>query len=274
MIFSIFNILLIPASLPISLIATPIQSSFLKPSQSKSYSHPLPNLERRGGSVSSRSSSYPSLDSESTSPPEAPVLKTHTMDDGGNQGQKRKRVRSDVQRSKIKEAARKAYARKEEEIKGDPAALAAKKQKKSEKNARATKKRLASFKANPEAKTAWKAKTALTKVRYNLKRESDFMEKFDDKQEAIAAWKLEKTRLNHINYLKYKAKKAKMALEANANLLMTLRAEDNEREEGNETIVMIEDTDQDGKDTIEHEEKVEEDEDNETETETETEDED
>jgi hypothetical protein len=110
MIFSILLIIL--ASILISLIATPIQNSFLKPSQSMSYSHPLQKLEKRGGSVSSRSSSYSSLDSESASTPDAPVLKTPTMDDGRNQGQKRKGKISDEQRLRNNAAKRKVYARK------------------------------------------------------------------------------------------------------------------------------------------------------------------
>jgi hypothetical protein len=68
-------------------------------------SPPLASLEKRGISESSHSSTS-SVFSDSTNSPDAPVLETPTMDDGGNQGQKRKRVRSVEQRLKINKAAR------------------------------------------------------------------------------------------------------------------------------------------------------------------------
>jgi hypothetical protein len=175
-----------------------------------SYSHPLPKLEKRGGSVSSRSSSYSSLDSESASTPDAPVLQAAYIDDGGNQCQKRKAVDDaeaaakkigrneaarelavnvvpiDAQKTKYNEDRRNAYAQKKElqgkpdalkewrtkqqeatrnsnarrvkEIEVYPYAMAAAKEKARGINAWYHTKRLASFKANPAAKSAWDVK--------------------------------------------------------------------------------------------------------------------
>jgi hypothetical protein len=58
-----------------------------------------------------------------------------------------------------------------------------------------------------------------------------FATRFDDKDEAIAAWELEKTRLIKIKNLKQKEKKVKKELAANADSSMILSVEENEIED-------------------------------------------
>jgi hypothetical protein len=154
MIFS----LLIFSSHIISLIATPIRHSLSTHLQSVNYSHPQPQLEKRGGSVSSRSSSCYSLESESASPPDAPILKTANIEEDREQGQKRKGVRSDDQRLKDNKARRVTLARINRALELDPIALKAKRLKIKKASARRWKKREVLFDANPAAKTAWKLK--------------------------------------------------------------------------------------------------------------------
>jgi hypothetical protein len=127
--------ILLLTSLIDCLRASPTSHSISNPSQSKSSSYSSAPLEKRGRKASSRSSSASSVDSDSTIPPDAPVLskkkerhlpmfviarssssssldsasslftqpeapvqKPDTLEDGGSQGQKRKRVRSDEQK--------------------------------------------------------------------------------------------------------------------------------------------------------------------------------
>jgi hypothetical protein len=170
----IFNTLL----LLMNLTATPIQNSFLKPSQSKSYSHPLPNLEKRGGSVSSRSSS--SLDSGTTNPPDAPVLKTDAIDEG-NQDEKRKRVIE--QRLKRNKARRNIYASKMKELKANPTALKSWRLKIKEASALKRKKRKVLFDNNPAAKTAWKLKDSIRNAEYRLKKMMEKIKADSDEKE-------------------------------------------------------------------------------------------
>jgi hypothetical protein len=112
----IHSILLL-SSLANSLRASPTSHSISDPFKPKSSSYPSALLEKRGRPAASRSSSSSSIDSEATIPPDAPVLKATTNDEGGNQGQKRKRVRSEEQRLNYNEYKRKAYARKKKDEK-------------------------------------------------------------------------------------------------------------------------------------------------------------
>jgi hypothetical protein len=115
--------------------------SLENPSQSRPNisSHPSVLLEKRGLSAK-RLSSSALVDSEATIPPEAPVLKIPPTEDGGNQGQKRNRVRSAEQRIKHAEDERNRNARKMKELQENPTDLAAWKEKIRLKNARHRKK--------------------------------------------------------------------------------------------------------------------------------------
>jgi hypothetical protein len=143
--------------LVICLRASPTCHSTSNPSQPASSSYPSAFLEKRGHPASSSSSSS-SVDSDSTNPPEAPVLKASTFDDGVNKVQTTKRVVSNGQKLRNNAAAREKRKRKGESIVGDPVAMAAMKEKIREHNELNRTRRLALLKANPEAKIVWNLK--------------------------------------------------------------------------------------------------------------------
>jgi hypothetical protein len=160
------NSILLLTSLIDCLTASPTRHLLSSPSQPTSSSYTSAFLEKRGRPASS-SSSCSSVDSDSTNPPEAPVLKTASIDEG-NQGQKRKRVRSDEQRLKRNNARRNAYARTREVLKGDPAVMAIAKEKIRVKNS------IAYGKSGPAAKAATKLKRdGKKKERKRLKDEKE-----------------------------------------------------------------------------------------------------
>jgi hypothetical protein len=182
MIFSI----LVFASFIISLIATPIRHSLSNTLQLKSSTHPQPQLEKRGGSVSSRSSSCSSLD-EFASPPDAPVLKTATIEEDRKPEEKRKRVISDEQRLKNNKAKREIgdeqrlwnnrakrdlRARKRKEIEANPTALKSWRLKIKQASVRKRIKQQALFDANPAAKIAWRLKERKRGADYRLKKKN------------------------------------------------------------------------------------------------------
>jgi hypothetical protein len=169
------------------LIAPPTVHSLSDSSHPKSSSHPLALLEKRGRSASI-CSSCSSVDSESNSPPEAPVLKAATIDEGGKKGQKRKRVRSDEHNLKHNEARRKVYARKRKGLEGNLVAIAAEKEKNREKSALYKTKMLESFKANPAAKSVWNA----AKKKITARHRANQIAKFDGDPVAIAEFDAEK----------------------------------------------------------------------------------
>jgi hypothetical protein len=162
----IFSILVL-ASLIISLIATPVHKSLSYRPQSKSYTHTLSKLERRGGSVSSRSSSSSSLESETTNPPDAPVLKSVTIKDKWNQGQKKKISRSEA--GATQKAKRKVI------LDPNPAAKIALKIKQNEWTARSRQKKRVWLEANPSEFEAERKKVAEQSALYKIKRDAQFV---------------------------------------------------------------------------------------------------
>jgi hypothetical protein len=216
MLSKFINSIILLSSLANVLKAYPASHSLVNPFRRRPKSlHPLAFIEKRGRPATRRASDS-SVDSESSSPLEVPVLKTAAIDDGVNNGQKKKRLRSDEQKSKIKEAARKAYARikdelkrdpaafkewkssrrendrnrnarKREENKGDPDAMAAAKEKSREKNKSAKTKRLASFKDNPAAAIAFN----LNRKQMVDRRKAKQIAKFDGDHVAIANFDVE-----------------------------------------------------------------------------------
>jgi hypothetical protein len=257
------NSIILLSSLANGLRVSSTSHSLANPPQPKSSSHPLAFLEKRGRSATRRQSSS-SVDSESSSPPEAPVLKN--IDDGVNNGQKRKRVRSDTKRLKHNKDERDRNARKKEVLKGDPAALAIAKEKDRVRNS------IAYQKLGPAAKAATKLKrdnrkpekkeyekqrrrsvnfvprtkdnARIIKARYEAKRVLDFTKQFDDKEEAMAAWEVEKKRLNRIKYVTRKKKALEKKALADAELLMGLRGKENEIEGGKATIESTDEVDE------------------------------
>jgi hypothetical protein len=205
----IFSILVFD-SLIISLIATSICHSLSTHPQSKK-SHHQPQLEKRGGSVSSRSSSCSSLDSKSASPPDASVLKTDTIEEDRDQCQKIKGVRSDAERLKRNEArrniyackkmiegdtkafaawklrrneaGRKSYARKWTKLEASPNEMEAERKKIAERDSIVKTKRLASFVADPAKKIAWRLKERKRAKDYRLKKKIEYMEANPDEKE-------------------------------------------------------------------------------------------
>jgi hypothetical protein len=184
----IFSILVI-ASLIISLTATPIRHSL-------SNTLLLPKLEKRGGSVSSRSSSCSSLDF--ASPPAAPVLKTANTEEDRNSGEKRKRVISDErrlrnnkakreigdeQRLRNNKAKRDSRARKNRELELDPIALKAWRLKIKDVSARKREKRKILFDANAAAKNEWRLKEKKRNAENRLKKKMEEIKANPDQKE-------------------------------------------------------------------------------------------
>jgi hypothetical protein len=207
----IHSILLL-SSLANNLRASLTSHSISDPFKPKSSSYPTALLEKRGRPAASQSSSSSSVDSEATIIPEAPVLIATTNDEGGDQGQKRKRVRSEEQRLRNNAAARERYAHKTKGFEAE------------------------SGKAVAKLKRDGKKKE---KKEYDSKRKEElfakFAARFDDKHEAISAWKLEEMRVGRAKYALRKKRKTENE-EANAELLIRMRVDENE------TIKTTEDT--------------------------------
>jgi hypothetical protein len=140
------------------------------------------------------------------------VLKNPAMDDGGNKGQKRKRVRkakTAAQKTKYNETARNAYARKKKELQGnpnalkewrnmqyranrkilynaDPVSMAARKSKNNEASARYRLRKNTRLEANPDKMETERKKVAEQTARAKTKR----LAEFEANPGAETAWKL------------------------------------------------------------------------------------